>query len=280
MQSAPTLTAVRSESVSGRFISWKDVIPPHRLPVVSKTLVMVALGVYMTGGRFSDPLVWSAMALAAALWAALYTLNEATDIVAEQGGRVAPGMWAVLFGLPFLLCLLALRVSAVLSLLLFLMFLGQWAYCAPPLRLKRHWWAILVLSGGVNPLLRVACGALWGTRELPLLVYLTIICLHIGATLRARLLQRDRDVRLAYSVVPLWSARIGRLCTILGFAGTYALCAQSILPPSFVFYITLSALFSLYAWSGRAKSMAQLRRGWVAFALIAVGIVAALLVGR
>jgi hypothetical protein len=250
------------------------------LPVVSKTLLLVAVGVYLTGGSFSSAPVRAALLLSACLWAALYILNEATDVVFEEGGRVAPGVWTALYGMVFLLCLLALRVSATLALLLLLMFLGQWAYCAPPLRLKRHWWAILLLSGIVNPLLRVACGALWGTQALPPLAALSVVFLHLGATFRARLLQRDRDLRHAYSVVPLWSGRIGQLCTFLGFAAAYALCVQGVLPPICVFYITVSGLFSLYAWSGKATNMAQLRRGWLAFALIALGVVATLLIGR
>jgi hypothetical protein len=280
MQSATSVSVVRSEQTRARFASWQQIVPGHRLPVVTKTLVLIALGVYVAGGSFATPQVWLTMAFAAALWAVLYTLNEATDKVIEEGLIVAPIAWGVLLGLPAVLCLWSLRVSPLLGLYLSLMFLGQWAYCARPLRLKRYWWAILILSGAVNPMLRFACGALWGTRSLSLLVCLVVVSLHIGATLRARLLQRERDKQHAYSVVAPWSAWVGKVCTATGFVGAYILCWQRVLPLTFAVFITFGAGYSIYAWSDRAKSMTQLRRGWLGFALIAIGAIIALLYSR
>jgi hypothetical protein len=280
MQSAPSLPVVSSKTARTRFASWQQIVPGHRLPVVTKTLVLVALGVYVTGGSFESRQVWLAMGLAAGLWAALYTFNEATDKVAEEGLSLAPTMWSLLLGLPMALCLISFWVSPTLCLWLSLMFLGQWGYCALPFRLKRYWWAILLLSGVMNPLLRVACGALWGTRPFPLLACLVVVSLHIGATLRARLLQRERDMRHAYSVVAPWSAHVGQICTAFGFVGAYILCVQRVLPPIFAVFTTLGAAYSIYAWSDRATSMTQLRRGWLVFALIAVAAVVALLFSR
>lgn len=277
MQSAPSVRVLRRIGEPGRAANWRQVVPTHRLPVASKTTVLVAVGAYISGSSLSDLRVWLSMAFASLLWTVLYILNEATDVEAEQGLFVQPLLWRSIVGLLWVLCLGAAFVSPLLSLLLSLMFLGQWAYCAPPFRLKRYWWAILVLSGVLNPLLRLWCGAIWGGRQIPLLVYIVVISLHLGATLRARSLQKSRDKMLAYSTAPFRVDIIGRLCTVLGFSGSFVLCFQGVLPPIFTVFILLCLPFSVYAWSSRAQSMRQLRRFWAVFALLAFVAICALL---
>jgi hypothetical protein len=270
LQSAPSVRALPAEGQAGRAFSWQSIIPGHRLPVAAKTLILVALGVYAAGGNFASLPVWLSMGLATSLWTFLYIVNEAADIEAEEGRVVPASAWRVLTGGPLLVCAAGLFVSPLLALYLSLMFLGQWAYCMPPFRWKRRWWAILALSGVANPLLRIGCGAMWGTKPLPLIACVVLVCLHLGATLRARLLQKERDRRLGYTVVPPWGAFAGRCCTGVGLAGAFALCPMEVLPVAFAPLVLLFAVpFAVFAWSGQAKSMAQLRRFWLVFAILA-----------
>jgi hypothetical protein len=269
LQSVPSVRVLQAEGQAGSIVSWQDIVPSHRLPVAAKTLILVALGVYLTGGNFAAGTVWLSMGLTTTLWTLLYIVNEAADMEAEEGRVVPSRVWRVVISLPLLVCATALFVSPLLSLYLSLMFLGQWAYCMPPFRWKKHWWAIVALSGVINPLLRAACGAMWGAKSLPVSACLVLVCLHLGATLRARLLQRDRDRRLGYSVVPDWSGFAGRCCTGIGLCGALVLCLRGVLPITFAPLVALATPFAVFAWSEKAKSMAQLRRFWLAFAVLA-----------
>lgn len=262
-------TASSPAIVHKRAAAWAQLLPAHRRTVLAKTPLLVALGLYLAGGHFASPAIWLTMALAAALWATLYALNESTDLVQEHGLMIGAAMQSILFTLPAAVCLLAACLSPTLALLFALMTLGQIAYCVPPFRLKRYWWAILILSGTINPLLRLQCGALWGPHAIPFLAYAVVVALHLGAGLRSRALLRERDRALAYHVAPRGIEWVGMICTFAGFAGAFLLCAQGVLPPLLAPLLALASAFAVYAWSGRETSVARLRQGWLWFTLLA-----------
>ena len=263
-QFTETVTSVRT-----RAASWRQLFPTHRLPVLTKTPLMIALGLYLTGGRFEMRTVGATMLLFATLWAALYALNEATDLAIEQHFEVPRRYLLPLFIFPALLCVLAACLSLRLLLPFCLTVLGQFAYCVPPVRLKRWWWAILLLSGFLNPILRLEAGAVWGQHPIPLLAYLTFVSLHLGAALRVRALQRQRDEGFGYRSAPHYSEIAGIVCTVLGIVGTSLLCWQGILLRPCIYFMLPCVAFAVYAWSGRAKNVADLRQGWFWFALLA-----------
>lgn len=256
-------------------VTWRQLLPADRLPVVAKTPVLVVLGASCARGVDNARGVWLSMALAAALWVMLYALNECSDAVLEAGYTdnrcVRPGLLiaaAALVGVagcisPRLLGLLALMVAS------------QVAYCLPPLRLKRWWWGSLLLSGTVNPVTRVQCGAIWGTRPLPALVYVVLLFLHLGAAIRTRTLQRRRDRMLSYTVPPPGAEWIGMLCTAAGIGGTYLACSRALFPSAFAPFVTIGAVFAAYAWSRSDLRMGELRRAWIAFALLSLIVIRA-----
>lgn len=245
-----------------------------------KTSLLVALGVYLTGGSFGNSSVWLTILLASLLWAALYAHNEATDLTLEKRRLVDARLQTLLTIAPIVLCVVATRVSAVLALLMAGMVVSQFAYCVPPLRLKRYWWAALLLSGTLNPLLRVGCGVLWGAHQLPSAAYTVCVLLHVGASARARTLLRARDRRLGYFVAPEWAATLGKVCSGLGMVGLFALCGRQILPSVYIVFAVPASAFTIYAWSASTTSMARLRKGWFVFALCALIALAVLLYRR
>lgn len=253
-----------------RHADWRQMLPAHRLPVLAKTPLLVALGLYLAGGRLAAPHVGATMLLATLLWTILYILNEATDLALEQHCRVGRGRFAALLAGAAMVCLLAGRLEPRLGLLFALMTLGQLAYCLPFPRLKRWWWAVLVLSGVANPILRLLCGAVWGAHGIGWPVYGVFVCLHLGASMRSRGLLRDRDKNLAYHVAPAGLEIAGMLSTGVGFAGAFGLCAGDLLPRLSLPFLLIALAFSAYAWSGRVTSVARLRRGWIGFAVLAI----------
>ena len=266
--------------VASRDARLRDLLPAHRLPVIAKTPIMVALGAYFAHADFARPELWLTFLISALLWTSLYALNEMTDVSAEQGLYVPPKTQKVLYTLPFVVCAASLFLSKSLFVCLFTMTVGQYAYCVPKFRLKRYWITIVLLSGVVNPLLRMECGAIWGTQQMPVLAGAVFVLLHLGATFRARTLQRERDRKLAYRTAPPFSDWLGPVCTALGLTGAILLCLHGILPHFFFFYILIAAGFAVYAWSGRVHSMNTLRRGWIGFALLGLIAVAILMAAR
>jgi hypothetical protein len=248
--------------------------------VIAKTPLMVAVGLYLSEARFAPGAAGLTLALSAALWAALYALNEATDLTLERGLTVSPRMRAFLFAPVCAVCLATAFLSLPLASLFMWMAAGQIAYCAPPLRLKRWWWAVLFLSGVMNPLLRLECGAQWGAHPIPLTAGAVVVSLHLGASMRSRALLRERDRRLGYVVAPPGSEIAGMFLTGAGLLGGAALCAQGALPRVFLLFGPVVVPFALYAWSGRVTSMARLRQGWLWFAVLACLALAILLHAR
>jgi hypothetical protein len=266
--------------VRGRTAKWRQLLPTHRLPVIAKTPIMILVGVYVSGGPFESREVLLTMLVAACLWTVLYALNESTDLVAEEGYLIEWRVKALLILLCFGICGVGGILSARLSLLLTLMAVGQIVYCVPPIRLKRYWWAVLLLSGAMNPILRLECGAMWGTHAIPLPAYAVFISLHLGASIRSRSLQRKRDANLGYRIAPPHTEWAGIACTGIGLIGAYGLIIIGILPPFCALFTTIAAAFAIYAWSGRGAEIGRLRRGWLLFALLGLVTLAVMLVQR
>ncbi len=214
--------------------TFSQLLPIHRLTVIAKTPVLISFGLYMTGGRFAWSTVGATLALGSLLWAALYAVNEAFDLTLEEDYVVPTATIAGLVGAVVLVCGAAYLVSPVLALLFLLMTAGQLAYCVPPMRLKRWWWPVLLLSGVFNPLLRAYCGAIWGPVSLPALGLLSIVLIHVGSTIRTRALQRERDRKLDYRIAPPTIDRIGALFTALGLLDGAWLCAVNTFPRIFL----------------------------------------------
>ena len=263
-----------------RTATWRQIVPSHRLPVVAKTPLMIALGVSLSGGAFGAATVGATMLLASALWAVLYILNEATDLLCEHGLHVPRRVLVPLYGLPVVFCVLAGLLSVRLLLPFAGMTASQFIYCAPRFRLKRYWWAIVLLSGTLNPILRLQCGIVWGTHGVSLLCYAAFVFAHLGASLRARVLLRERDRRLGYSTVPNGSETAGKICTALGFVGAIVLCLEGALPMTLLPLFGVAIAFAVYAWSGKETNVARLRRGWLWFALLSLFALAALFAHR
>jgi hypothetical protein len=245
--------------------SARQLLPIHRLTVIAKTPFLVALGLYVSGGHFAWPTVGVTLVLASLIWGVLYAVNEAFDLTLEEGWVVPRAAISALVAAVLIICAIAYSVSPALALLFGIMTAGQLAYCMPPIRLKRWWWPVLVLSGIVNPVLRAYCGAIWGPQPIPFLVLAAIVLVHVGATVRTRALQRERDRNLRYRVSPERLDRLGVFFTGLGLIDSAWLCALNVFPRIFLLTSPVVVGFVMYAWSERAKSMKKVRRGWILF---------------
>jgi hypothetical protein len=248
----------------------RQLLPLHRLTVIAKTPLLVALGLYMSGGRFAWGTVGATLALASLMWGALYAVNEAFDLTLEEGYVVPRATIAGLVACVVAICGVAYVVSPTLALLFGIMTAGQLAYCMPPFRLKRWWWPVLILSGMVNPVLRAYCGAIWGTEPVPFMALLAIVLIHVGATIRTRALQRERDQKLDYRVSPRSLDRFGAALTFLGLLDSAYLCVLNVFPRVFLATAPFVIGFALYAWSGKTKSMTKVRQGWILFVVGAI----------
>jgi hypothetical protein len=256
---------------------WRRLLPEYRLLAIVKTPLLIAVGGYLAGGTSNERALGWSMLLGAALWATLYALNEATDAVFEAGDPDQSELRRWLITVAVLLVGAAGFVSAPLLALLGMMAVGQFLYCLPPWRLKRWWWAGVLLSGVMNPLARLQCGAISGAEPVPALAYGVLVALHLGAAFRTRTLQRARDRRFQYRVAPAGAELAGMLAMAAGLIGLYVLCLHSVLPASLTPHVALGALFGGYAWSQRGLTIGRLRRGWILFALLAVAVIRSLL---
>ena len=59
-------------------VKWREIFPKARLLALSKTVLLVSLGLALSGGRFSLQTAGFVL-IATVLWALLYALNELTD---------------------------------------------------------------------------------------------------------------------------------------------------------------------------------------------------------
>ncbi len=271
---APAETAPKTALISvrspERVADWKDVLPGHRMPVVAKTPLIIAVGVYLSGGSFADNGVAGTMLLAAALWGVLYAFNEATDVTAEESAVVSRPIWWTLHTLTALLCAASTIYGVRLVLPFFGMVFSQYLYCAPPARIKRFWWGNVLLSGTINPILRLLCGVHWGVHGLSPLIYATFLFAHLGASLRARSLLRERDAKLGYTTAPPGSETAGKIATALGILGSSLIIGRGELPPYLCVFVAILSGYAVYTWSGSVRSVTTLRRGWVWFAILSI----------
>lgn len=244
------------------------VLPTHRVFAVSKTLLLVVLGMFLAHGHFSGD-VGLTMLLAGLLWASLYALNEYFDLRIENGLVGSRGLAVTLILLPVAICAASMLVHRHLPLLLGLMTIGQIFYCAPPFRLKRYWWVVLVLSGLLNPALRLLCGAIWGVAPIPWLAFIALEALHFGSMIRTRMLQKKRDHGYGYSTIPPFMHWVGIASMAAGLIASLAVCLLGLLPRSFSFFVLIGAGYTIYSWS-RVSSIEHVRKGWLRFALLAV----------
>jgi hypothetical protein len=248
-------------------VRLSEIFTAHRMTTVAKTPVLIAMGAFVNGGRVASPNVVAAMALASPLWAFLYAINEVNDLKCEEGRDVPARVLACLWiAVGIILAASALVGPKLLGLLL-LMTLGQICYCVPPIRWKRYWWAGPLLSGTLNPIERYLCGAIWTSHPFSAVPIGIVVTLHFGASIRSRVLLRGRDAGFGYVVAPAGVEIVGALACALGLAGALYLCRLHVLPGLFLPPTVGACLFSVYAWSGRAKSVANLRRGWLLFTI-------------
>ena len=250
------------------------------MATVTKTPLLVALGIYLSGGTFDLRAFGLTSVLAAALWAVLYALNESYDLALESDCVVSRKKRAILYAAAAAIVAASALLSPWLLVLFVLMCAGQLAYCVPPVRLKRYWWAAPLLSGVVNPILRLECGAIWGAHAIPVVAVCSIAFMHLSSAIRTRSLLRGRDQGFGYRIAPKSSDKFGAVSMTLGLLGICVLCYQRILPPSFILLTVLSAAYAAYAWSGRVNNIAQLRRGWIWFAILSVVALAGLFFKR
>jgi hypothetical protein len=238
--------------------------------------MLVAIGAYLSGASLSTAGVAWTMALTSLLWTLLYALNEATDQTLEENDRAIARLWLPLFCGSLSLSVGAAFIATPLGAYTALMVLSQAVYCLPPLRLKRWWWGSVLLSGGVNAVLRVQCGALWGDGHPPWIAYLTVVALHLGASMRMRDLVRRLDRRRGYTPAPAWVGIVGRGSTAVGFAGIALATCWGVLPRELGIVALCGSLFAVYAWEKAPTDPDRLRKAWVLFSLAAVWIIYAL----
>ncbi len=254
-----------------------ELLLPYRMATVVKTPLLVAIGLYLARGSFVIETVGTTMLLTSCLWMFLYVLNEAYDIRYESNKIVDRRITVALYILVAVTCAWGAVVSYKLFALLFAMAVGQIAYCAPPLRLKRCWWAAPLLSGAVNPVLRLWCGVIWGTALVSPVALAALISLHLGSSLRTRTLRHKRDQSLGYGTVTDGATPASKVLVAFGFLLSFYMCYAGIIPQLFAIPIALGAVFAYRAWSRKVTDIAHLRWGWIWFAFIAAVIIAVLI---
>jgi hypothetical protein len=245
-------------------------VPTDRLFLVMKTPLIMAGGAYLAGASFREGGLWLAMGLASVVWLLLYGLNESSDATCERG-LVSAGRYQYwLLAVPLVLAASAAWISLGVAAYLLLMVAAQVAYSLPPLRGKRHWALVVLISGTINPLLRLQAGAVLGHHALPLLAYVSLVLLHVGGALRTRLLRKERDLRLGYRTVPAVVRPFGAGATILGLLGIGLMGRLGALPVLFAYYALGCLPFAVYVWSNRVPDVVVLRKAWFVLAVLAL----------
>ncbi len=249
-------------------------MPLHRMPVLIKTSALIAFGVWVSHGVVTSSHALVTMFLGALLWAALYGINEWSDLRLEAGVAM-PNSYALLLGVAAGITTVAAGlISWKVGVLFGGMVVSQVLYCIPPFRAKRYWYSALVLSGGINPMLRLEAGAALGLHSVPFQLIVVFILLHMGAAVRSRCLLRQRDRKLGYAVAPPKTEWFGIAVTILGLSGSFLVCYLQIVPRFLALFVALASGFAVYSWSSEDRNLGQLRRAWLWFAVLAVIFVA------
>lgn len=257
--------------------AWQRVFPIHRLANVAKTPLLVAVGLYAAGGRWETSTVGATLVLTALLWLLLYTLNESVDRVHEEGIAVPAGTLQVLAAGIAIVCTAAAFVSPLLGVFCVGMTFSQLAYCLSPMRWKRHRWGGILVSGAVNPMLRLLCGATWGPLPLPWTLLIVVVCIHLGTAIRSRTLLRARDSNLGYATLPETYSVPGVLFSAAGVAGVFLLAFQGVLPRVTLLFALIGLLYSIYMWGYRRVEIQQLRTNWIGFATLSIAATCVLL---
>jgi hypothetical protein len=254
------------------WVTVREVLSHLRTPMVAKTALIVCFGAYFAGTTAAWTRVAGAVLVASALWFFLYALNEVWDLVVEKG-RPASKLWTIGLGAALAaIILVSLSISPALALLLLLTTLSQAAYSLPPIRAKRYWWMVLLLSGVLNPVLRLQCGAVLGAHALPALAYAAAVLLHVGGAIRTRLLRRARDAGLGYRTVPEYMRFVGMAASGGGLVCVALLCVAGVLPVAFYPLTAAAAIFTGYVWSGRVDDIHPLRKAWLLCAPLALAV--------
>jgi hypothetical protein len=249
---------------------WWSLVPTDRLFLVMKTPLIMAGGAYLAGASFHSGGLWLTMGLASVIWLLLYGLNESADAACERG-LVSAGRYQYwLLGVPLALAASAAWIDPRAAAYLLLMVGAQVAYTLPPFRGKRHWALVVLISGTLNPLLRLQAGAVFGEQAIPLLGYVSLVLLHVGGALRTRLLRKERDLRLGYHTVPDGARYFGAAATILGLLGLGLMGRTGALPILFAIYALLCLPFAIYVWSSRVPDVVVLRKAWLVLAVLAL----------
>src|SRR5579862_3592256 len=139
MESQPSSTAAKLKArflenyapAGAHRVMWAQLLPQHRLTVIAKTPMLVAVGVYAAGGRFTTVPVALTLLVTAGLWAVLYAVNEATDLQGEQHQVVDFRVRALLAALCAAIVAAGAAVTLRLALLMAGMVAGQLVYCLP-----------------------------------------------------------------------------------------------------------------------------------------------------
>jgi len=179
----------------------KTLIKSTRISWTSKTVNMFLLALtyaYFSGLNIINPLeILGGLILVCALWGALYSLNDYTDMKSdltdpEKQNRAfiqekIEKKWIITF-IVFLLSSIFIVALATLpvtfSIIMALMVINQIIYTVPPLRVKDKWLAPLASTGN-NSVLRIAsCSVLLGNVFLvPISVYIFMYTAGIGTYL-------------------------------------------------------------------------------------------------
>lgn len=179
----------------------KTLIKSTRITWASKNANMYLLALtyaYFSGQSINNPLeIIGGLILVSALWGALYTLNDLTDLEVDGRDRTKQNRAFIQNKVDkkFILLFVGIMVSAVFiisfaalpaafTLILFLMLINQLIYTLPPIRLKETALAPF-FSTATNSVLRLAsCAVLLGDVLLvPLSMYLFMFLAGMGTYL-------------------------------------------------------------------------------------------------
>lgn len=246
-------------------VEWRDIFPKARLLALSKTILLVLLGLTVSGGRLDLRSV-GYLLLVVMLWALLYALNEVFDLDVEQIEQVEQkkepsfAQWGVIaLGLLAILWV-SLQHDGPTGVLLRWMIVIQLVYSAPPVRFKYFWWFPVLTSGLINPVLRIGYGASLGAHHVPLLLFVLAAGIHFSGALVTREFRRDRDRNIGHQTMPEGATIpvIGALSILVAVAACVGLTAQGVLPHSFYVWGYVGLTFGVWYWlSGRLSKRAD-----------------------
>lgn len=250
-------------------------LPVKRVGALAKTALLVSVGAYVTGRRL-DHDVASSVVLATGLWAVLYALNEASDLVYEQKKRLPRVLFVALYLAVVAVVVFSVRENTTFGLLILTMSVSQIVYCVGP-RLKKFWFWALLLSGVVNPILRILAGALVVSDSVLQILPLVIV-VHLTGAMTTRLKNRKKDIVHNYEPIPerYWAARPS--LQLVSLTLVCQAIASGLLPMSFASLVAVAVIFELLMrWlkGGESREGGETARvaGWIIFASVAPSVI-------